>query len=290
MAPHALFDLLRGMLEPLHDAHTSIDAKGLDGEGIGWAGLRTPEGTILDESDFPRTAQAADAYLEAPPSTFCNGKVQAGTLRGGVAYLRIVAFSDYEQQGRFDSGLRLLDQALDQIFAGASSWRGLVLDVRVNFGGFDPYGLAVAARLTRAPYEAYVKQARADPVDATKWTAPQPTFVRPRAPGFSGAMVLLTGPNTISAGETFAMATMGRAPRVPRIGQSTQGVFSDVMERLLPNGWRFGVPNERYVTAGRSYDGAGVPPTIEVPVFAKADLDAKRDPAIEAALRELGAR
>ena len=34
------------------------------------------------------------------------------------------------------------------------------------------------------------------------------------------------------------MALMERRPRVTRVGENTQGVFSDVLDRRLPNGWR----------------------------------------------------
>jgi hypothetical protein len=59
----------------------------------------------------------------------------------------------------------------------------------------------------------------------------------------------LIGPDTVSGSETFTMALMGRKPRVTRIGENTQGVYSDVLELSLPNGWRFGLPSEVYLTA-----------------------------------------
>jgi C-terminal processing protease CtpA/Prc len=82
---------------------------------------------------------------------------------------------------------------------------------------------------------------------------------------------------------------MNRQPAVVRVGQNTQGVFSDVLGRRLPNGWRFGLPNERFVTDGKSYDGPGIPPMIVVPVFPPSDLASGRDGAIEKALEILGA-
>jgi len=79
---------------------------------------------------------------------------------------------------------------------------------------------------------------------------------------------------------------LGRSPSVTKIGESTQGVFSDVLDRRLPNGWRLALPNQILATsAGASFDVLGVPPDVKVPVFARRDLDAGRDPAIEAALR-----
>jgi C-terminal processing protease CtpA/Prc len=82
---------------------------------------------------------------------------------------------------------------------------------------------------------------------------------------------------------------MGRTPHVVRIGENTQGVFSDVLGRNLPNGWHFGLPNEIFRTArGTTFDGPGIPPDIIVPVFADDDIAAGKDPAIAKALAILG--
>jgi C-terminal processing protease CtpA/Prc len=84
---------------------------------------------------------------------------------------------------------------------------------------------------------------------------------------------------------------MGRTPRVLRIGENTQGVFSDVLGRDLPNGWSFGLPNEVFRTAqGTTYDGSGIPPDIAVPVFSDDDVAARRDPGMAKALEILGQR
>ena len=166
-----------------------------------------------------------------------------------------------------------------------------MIDVRINGGGADPYGLAIASRLTASPYVAYSKQARANPHDASRWTSPQPSVVRPSSrPAFHGPVVELIGIHSVSAAETFTQALLKRVPKITRIGENTQGVFSDVLGRRLPNGWRFGLPNERFVTDGRNYDGVGIAPDIAVPVFPKADLDAGRDGALEKALALLAPR
>ena len=128
-----------------------------------------------------------------------------------------------------------------------------------------------------------------DPVDRTRWTPGQPSVVRPSTrPGFKGPVVELTGPLTISAGETMTQALMGRMPKVVRIGESTQGVFSDILVRTLPNGWLFGLPNEVFRTPdGKTFDGQGIPPDIAVSVFADQDLAAGRDSGLERARTEI---
>jgi C-terminal processing protease CtpA/Prc len=76
-----------------------------------------------------------------------------------------------------------------------------------------------------------------------------------------------------------------------RIGENTQGVFSDVLGRELPNGWSFGLPNEVFRTAqGTTFDASGIPPDIIVPVFADDDIAAGRDPGMAKALEILGQR
>ena len=81
---------------------------------------------------------------------------------------------------------------------------------------------------------------------------------------------------------------MGREPHITRIGEHTQGVFSDVLGRTLPNGWQLGLPNELFLTEdGAYFDGPGIPPDIEVPVFRRNDLDAGLDPALERAVAHL---
>jgi Peptidase family S41 len=284
--PRELFQILRDMIEPFEDAHTSIRA---DDISETWSGGRK-SATWLERSERPRAFEVTEQkYLRGPLRSWCNGQLQYGRLDSGVAYLRLKSFSGYGAEPGFESGLHALEEALDAIFAEAPSWRGLVIDVRINGGGDDPYGLAIASRLTAAPYVAYSKQARSDPRDATRWSAPQPSMVRPSSrPSFHGAVVELIGIHSVSAAETFTQALLKRTPKVTRIGENTQGVFSDVLGRHLPNGWRFGLPNERFVTDGKSYDGDGIAPDVRVPVFPKTDLDTGRDRAIEKALELLG--
>lgn len=117
----------------------------------------------------------------------------------------------------------------------------------------------------------------------------QPTWVAPsERPGFKGKITLLIGPDTVSGGERLTMALMGRDPRVIRIGLNTQGVFSDVLNRSLPNGWRFHLPNEIYfMDEGKAFDAIGVPPEVHVPFFTAPDLQAGQDAALERAISEL---
>src|SRR5262245_613623 len=267
--PEQLFEVLREMIEPLHDAHTSVRAPSLK---KGFGGKR-PGTLVLAEADLKKTLEILESrYLQAPLRSWCNGHVRYARTRQGPGYVRIDAFSGFANGG-FDEGARELDAALDEILGDAATLPGLVIDVRINRGGADPYGVRIASRLTDRPYTAFVKRARNDAERPDSWTAPQASIAVPSTrPSFRKAVVELIGPDTVSAGETFTMALMGRQPRITRVGADTQGVFSDVLGRSLPNGWRFGLPNEVFLTEqNEHFEARGVPPDVRVAVFPPAD-------------------
>lgn len=304
--PEELFGILREMILPFHNAHTNINAGSIHRQYLGYRPvseigrrLQTTSSLSIDEilALFNEQAQRTEAIIESrysngPLQPYANEQLHFGMLRNSIGYLRILAFDEYTKNGGFEQNALALEAALDDIFKDAHRMKGLIIDVRVNIGGADPLCVAIASRLTGVKYFAYSKVTRNSMSGPLRFTAPQPAWVEVSTrPGYRGRVVLLIGPDTISGGETFAMALMGRAPAVMLVGQNTQGVFSDVWGRKLPNGWTFGVPTELYLTSsGKSFDGRGVSPHIRVAVYPKVDLESGRDGALERAIRALGAR
>ncbi|HEX4251757.1 MAG TPA: S41 family peptidase [Pseudonocardia sp.] len=286
--PKALFKILTDMITPLGDSHAYIQGP----DGNDFAGKRP--GT-RDEDDVSR--QDADSEVDAHLKdigvtniqTFAHNRIAYADLPSGRGYLRITGFEDYKGSATpsVDSSAEL-KQVLDTVFTQArvSAWKGLVIDVRFNTGGDDALGLQVAARLTNTPYLAYQKQPRDDPNDPSKHGRLQAVTVTPAAgaPRYTGPVALLISDLTVSAGETFTEALLGRNPSPVRIGTPTQGVFSDDMSRLLPNGWSFTLGNEDYYAPdGKNYEGVGIPPNISEPVFTEAEKKDHLDSALDAA-------
>ncbi|MER5969627.1 S41 family peptidase [Streptomyces sp. NPDC002055] len=288
-----LFAVFRKMIEPLHDAHVSIDG----GPGRRFGTSRP--GTTLPGPDLDRdvTAYIQERDLGGRPlRTFARGRIGFADLPGGLGYLRLSSFSGWtdDRHPGYAAHRKELDRALDAVLTPERTrgMRGLIIDLRINGGGYDALGLRLASRLTDRTHLAYAKRARNDPADPSRHTEPRPVYVRPAdAPRFTGPVAVLTGGSTISAGETFTQALMDRPGRTVRIGEPTQGVFSDVMGRALPNGWTVGVPNEEFLTSsGRTFDGAGVPPHLAEPVFTEAEFAHRRDSAFDRALTVLRRR
>jgi Peptidase family S41/Tricorn protease C1 domain len=278
-----LFGVFRAMVEPLEDAHVSIAGASTKQR----FGGRRKNTERLDDAASRRAKEIIESnYLHGKLENSCNGQLSYGLLPDSIGYLRITAYSGYSLARGFDSESKALESALDKALQNADQLRGMIVDVRINRGGSDVLGVAVASRLAPQDYLAFAKKARNDPSDPNRFTELQDTQVLASAqPHFHGKVVLLTGGNTVSAGETFTMALMGRTPHVTRVGDNTQGVFSDVLGRKLPNGFRFGLPNEVFVTKdGLAFDGPGIPPHVAVPVFPKEDLRQGRDGALEKAI------
>ncbi|WP_436847092.1 S41 family peptidase [Streptomyces buecherae] len=283
-----LFGVFRDMVRPLHDAHVSVEAGATGRFFAVRPGTTMPDKTM----DARVTSYIEDRDLGGRPLTrYAGGRIGYADLPGGRGYLRISGFLGYSETPTYEANKVALDQALNAILTAERTrkLRGLVIDLRVNGGGADSFGLQLASRLTDRPYFAYAKRARNDPSDPTRFTAPQPQYVTPaRAPRYGGPIAVLTGGSTISAGETFTQALMDRPGQTVRIGEHTQGVFSDTLERDLPGGWRVNVPNEEFRTrSGQSFDGPGIPPHLYEPVFTEEEFAHRRDSAFDRALRVL---
>jgi len=283
MPDQSLFQLMVEAMEPLEDAHTGIIAAAIKQRYTGHRSDVTP---ILPEQIAHTHEIVENRYIQGKMHRFCNDKVMSGIIQPGVLYVSYDGFMDFSSSGEYSEELQCSTKALNKIFSTSPTSSALIIDIRANDGGFDPLAIAFAGRLTRDTYLAYSKQARIGNPDIVRWSQAQAVFVTPSGnPGFFGPVILLTGPDSVSAAETFTMALMGRKPEVLRIGANTQGVFSDVLLRTLPNGWVFGLPNEQFLTAdGLTYDGPGIPPHISVPVFSEKDLETGRDTALEKAL------
>jgi hypothetical protein len=277
--PEQLFEILSSAIELLNDAHTGVEAEDI---GKRFSGER-------DGSDYEALAQKSEQikeitgqYLSEPLQSWGNGNISYGKLDSGAGYLRIDSFGGYTDSGAFSDDLAELNTALDTIFSQPEQPENLVIDLRLNGGGSDVLGLEIASRLTDKPYLAYTKIARNDPNDPSGFTDPQSVTVQPNdKPGFLGDVTLLTSRYSTSAAETFTQALMGRED-VVRIGETTQGVYSDVLVKTLPNGWKFGLGNELFLTEeGKTFETEGIPADIQVPVFTDEDLASGRDSAIE---------
>jgi carboxyl-terminal processing protease len=212
--------------------------------------------------------------------TTANGNVKYGLIDGEIGYLGVQAMDDFS---RGDDDLGALERALDDAMALFEGAKAVIVDVSSNDGGEDVLARAVAARFADKRTLAYSKYAGDAP-----GADPQAIYVEPAAGRrYRGPVYLLTSNVTVSAAEIFTLA-MRALPNVTHAGQTTRGSLSDMLGKRLPNGWSVTLSNEVYLDAdGKGWEGAGIPPSLAIPVFTGDD-----DPAAShtRALRALVAR
>ncbi|WP_167472643.1 S41 family peptidase [Nocardia arthritidis] len=281
-----LFAALRDMVAPLNDMHVMVSAGDLGRFTMVRPGTEMP---TRDLDTKVREHIRRRDLGDQPFTEFAGGRIAFATLPGHpeYGYLRVSGFAGYTAAHTFAADSAELDRAMDAILTPGllGRMRGLILDLRVNGGGADSLGLQLAGRLTDRAYFAYTKK--------TAGTDARTFSVEPGRTRYTGPVAILTGGSTVSAGETFTQAMMRRPGKTVRIGQPTQGVFSDVLERKLPGAghddWAFALPNEIFLTAdGRAFDGTGIPPELAEPVFTDEEFAQDRDSAFDRAVAWFG--
>ncbi len=261
----ALWTLLTEMMAPLRDAHVTLTdgdrrwsrsrnerATAPDADGV------TPNGRAL-QSALLAWLNGAQSPLAAPPVVDAGGYVVSGLTRAGTCYVAVLEMADFAGDDAGDAAdSAALAAALDRTAARCATASATIVDLRYNPGGDDRHGVALAARIARAPYTAYTKRA----FGPGGWTAPYPITVTPSArPPLPPRVAVLIGPRTISAAETTALALKSGGAVV--IGSNAQGALSDMLARRLPNGWMLTLSNEDYAAPdGRSLEATGLAPDI----------------------------
>lgn len=257
-----LFEQLTALVTPLNDAHIALIAPAIDGYYFG-----------NEQTPHVRPSSSIVQKSKTKVNRYLNNNLQYTKVKSNIGYLNVRSFTDYVGEGMESSDKQALNQALPDISEHFKTIDGLIIDVRENTGGSDKLAILLASLFTDKSYLAYYKQAK-NTSEQNSWTTAQATWVEPPSNSpFTGPVVLLTGGFTVSAGETFTMALMERLPKVTRLGQNTRGSFSDMLPRILSNGWLFALPNERYLDkANHSYDISGIPPHVTVKDSGSLDI------------------
>jgi carboxyl-terminal processing protease len=319
MTDAELIRVFRDLLLPLEDGHVSLSGAGQSVQTLKAIDVReavraafgmptprvSPRATV--DAISPRIADvllAPFANTRSPLQQACNGIVSWCRLTPRVGYLsvlRLFGFADSDAaraandlpHGRpevaafLDRDLEALEVALDRVFTELADCEAMIVDLRINGGGFDRAGLAIANRFADRSRLAFTKCARAG--DA--FTDPQEIHVQPAGrPGFLKTTKVLISPLCVSAGEICVLA-LRALPHVTTLGQNTAGMLSDNLNKVLPNGWTYSLSNEIYTAAdGRCYEGVGIAPDEPLIVMDPARLVESMQESLEQTVILSGAK
>ncbi len=270
-----LWEILTEMIAPLNDGHTRL----FDIEGMRMAESR-PESTspsywMLENQEAYIGALAAVLDGFSVEENFTgNGKILFGTIDNRIGYLNILSFSGYAEIDMEDlsvlSGFcesendrETFEEVMDEVFSAFSDMESLVIDLRFNRGGSGDRVKELTSRLVSESRPLYYYQVRA----GAHGEFDDPVFVYAEPEGvpfLDKPIVVLTSGNTISGGDAQAMM-LKSLPNATIMGETTFGIFSEGILRMLPNGWIFTLSTQRlYTPTGEFYEQKGIAPDIEV--------------------------
>lgn len=220
------------------------------------------------------------AYLVSGFRTSANGKVSWGKLDDNIGYLQILEMNGFTAPYQFDQQVSTIRSVMNDVISDLSVCKKIVIDVRFNSGGLDRVSLEIAGRFSKQAIPVWKIRAR----NGQELTEPQSIMLQPTGATQMQEIVVLTSNFTASAAETFTLA-MKELPNVTLIGENTNGIFSTMLSKTLPNGWNVTLSNEYWTDQGNiSYEVTGITPDIAAPFPSRADRDNENDPVLEKAL------
>ena len=271
-----LFDILVDLVEPLSDPHVYI--------ARGAATRYSPDRPQLWVPMWPQIESLLRrSYLHGEVHQAGNAKLFYSMLEEDIGYLSILSMMGFAAEP--ENEREVLAEAMDRILLAFSDANALIIDVRTNPGGLDTNALLIASRFADQQRLVFSRQTR----QGDGYTPLREFRVEPRGERqFTRPIVVLTSRATLSAGEILVMC-MRAFPHVTVVGEATAGAHSIMLEKSLPNGWRFGFSNQVvFAHDGQVYEEVGIPPDVKVEVSSKASRS-DRDPVLDKALEILNA-
>lgn len=146
---------------------------------------------------------------------------------------------------------------MNKAFNDIKSTKACIIDLRFNGGGYDAVALEILSFFSNQSTTIFTKKARVN----QGFTRTIDVTVPSSSLSYSPRIYILTSNQTASAAEIFVLGSIEAIPDAIRIGSNTEGIFSDVLEKRLPNGWNYGLSNEVYQSLdGNNYENIGVEP------------------------------
>ncbi len=173
-----------------------------------------------------------------------------------------------------------IQKTMSKVMKDLSDVEAMIVDVRFNGGGQDAVSIEILNNFVAHPIQfGQQKQVYKD-----HFTSNLPLLIPGTKDAFTKPVYILTSPQTGSAAETFALASMSMK-NGKRIGSPSTGATSTALEKKLPNAWDFAISNEILTDLqGNCYENIGVPvdydlnyPRERQPFFRSVVNDLEKD-------------
>ncbi len=269
-----LFTISCSMLRELQDGHVRLDGE-IDSKEF-FCGVGNPFHIIEEFGSFDNLRSVVDTALNDTGFTDLQHTKEDALIQYSTStdygYLRIDDMEGY--------AIGEVKKSMTTAIEAFKNKKGVIIDVRFNGGGSDKVSYKIAGRFTDKERLGHYKKTRIkgtqDFTDLDAW------HLKPKGcTQFTKPIIILTSDWSASATEIFLLA-MKELPYVTQIGNTTEGIFSDMYPFRLPNGWIATLSNQQYFSAAmKNYEGIGIKPDIEILNYKKDETDLVLLKAIE---------
>lgn len=206
---------------------------------------------------------------------------------GGYVAPYVQSYTQLYEGEYINKEVHSVAQVMDRVMQDLSGMEDIVIDIRFNGGGQDAVAFEILSHFVPQTMQVATQKLR----DGEAYTAVLPLYITGTEEAYTKPVYVLTSPQTGSAAEAFALASMA-LPHIKRIGAPTLGAMSTALEKRLPNGWAYSLSNEVYMdNQGQNYEYSGVPvdytiayPRERQPFFRKVvnDMPADKEAILQA--------
>lgn len=260
MSDEVLFDTLSVMIDLLRDGHSGIKSPFDFHKNPGFY-LRGPEN--VNERLIVDNYAKGWGMQKGPFHHFL-------IKNGEIAYIYYGSFSD-----------PVSDEDIDYLTDKYKNTKGLIFDVRNNFGGAADNIFRIVKRFIDKETYLFKTRYKNGPEhnDFTDFTE---TIIEPAGVHYSGKVCVLTNRKVYSSGSIFTLA-MKEVPNATIVGDTTGGGFGLPVGFELPNEWQVYCGGSQIISVDGDNFELGVPPDVQIDM-SKEDEENGIDSIIEKAI------
>jgi Peptidase family S41/Tricorn protease C1 domain len=262
MANGALFQVLRHMIAPLKDGHTSIFTPTDTFKYLFYEGSNEN----FNASFISNTYLTPNHFNTTETITHC-------LLNGNIGYMHYPSFKN-----------DLTENGMNAILNTYSNTKGLIIDIRHNTGGSnDNIYRLLEHFVTEKTLLGYYQEKASSKINDL--TAPYPIYIEPRGTKYTKPIVVLTNSRVFSSANIFS-GFISQLAQVKLMGDKTGGGSGAPTSNQLPNGWLYRFTSTVVTLSNHQQFENGVLPDIIINTGALDEAMGK-DAIIERAILEL---
>lgn len=264
--------LLKEIVDKFNDGHIRLDIPEL---------IQQPPKTKREKRTYSKDQildSISNKYL-VTPFNYNNGVIRWGIIKNrNIGYIGIRdmnGFSNYitdsiENTITFDSVYKEKEKSyqpleqfkneilgvefiMDKVLKDLNETSSIIIDLRFNGGGYETVSLKLLSYFIKEEKHIFSVKTKT----SNGFTPVQKYYIKPSKKS-EKKIYLLTSPFSSSSTEIFVLGSLS-FNNFERLGSKTNGIFSELLWKQLPNGWEYSLSNEVYMdTKDKTYEGDGI--------------------------------